>query len=363
MIEDCVIVGGGVAGLSAANQLVDAGLTPLVIDASSYPSHRVCGEFFSPECLPILQRWNIPMSESIKYCRFFQGSNKMEFSLPTQSGCCSRFKFDERLLDRAKSKGARILTETKVLSLQLPKHTDSPYEILLSNGNKVAARHLMIGTGKIPNRVTIQETPLKYIGLKAHFEGIHLENALEMHCFEGGYLGLSKIDERTTNIACLVKKEAVANGTPLEMFMDELRKKNYMSSFNERMMNARLIFPQWLIGQVPEFGIRKNPSWERVFWIGDAAGSIPPLCGEGLAIAITSGCMAADYFLKANAAQFKKDWLKRYRKRFFLAQQMHKIMSTPWMARLAIHLCNGIPAIPAYLWKQTREPLIIQEVY
>ncbi len=45
MIEDCVIVGGGVAGLSAANRLADAGLSPLIVEASKYPAHRICGEF------------------------------------------------------------------------------------------------------------------------------------------------------------------------------------------------------------------------------------------------------------------------------------------------------------------------------
>lgn len=114
--EKCVIIGGGVAGLSVANQLVDAGLKPLLIDSGKYPAHRICGEFFSHEALPILERWKIPLPTRIDRCSFIKGEKKVEFKLPIAAGSHSRFSFDAALLERAKSKGARILTETSILS-------------------------------------------------------------------------------------------------------------------------------------------------------------------------------------------------------------------------------------------------------
>jgi flavin-dependent dehydrogenase len=47
MNADYVILGGGVAGLCAARRLIELGIQPLVIEAGSYPSHKVCGEFIS----------------------------------------------------------------------------------------------------------------------------------------------------------------------------------------------------------------------------------------------------------------------------------------------------------------------------
>jgi flavin-dependent dehydrogenase len=41
MKHDYVIVGGGIAGLCAANQLCDQGITPLVIESGDYPSHKI----------------------------------------------------------------------------------------------------------------------------------------------------------------------------------------------------------------------------------------------------------------------------------------------------------------------------------
>lgn len=194
--------------------------------------------------------------------------------------------------------------------------------------------------------------PLKYVGFKAHFEGIPLD-AIEMHLFEGGYLGISRITDHTANIACLIKKESFLASLSPDHLISRLQKERTI--FKERMANARMLFPQWLIGELPEFGIRTNPDWDRVFWIGDAAGSIPPLCGDGLALAVSSGCMAADYLLQSDAKQFQKAWLKRVKKRFFYAKQLHKIMLNPLTSTLAFKIGNLFPQLPIHLWKATRE--------
>lgn len=341
MMEDCVIIGGGIAALSAANQLADAGLKPLLIEANSYPAHRICGEFISPECHPTLNNWNIALSSSMTNCRFIQGSDQMEFTLPKPAKSCSRYHFDTQLLERAKSKGAQILTNTKMISLQ----KTSDYELTLSNGQTIKARHLMIGTGKLPNMST--QMPLKYIGMKAHFTGIDLQNTLEMHLFPGGYLGISPIDHETTNIACLLRLDRFPQFNP-EIFIKSL------PSLNKKLSQAKMLFPKWLVGQVPEFGIRKNPHWDKAFWIGDAAGSIPPISGEGLALAVFSGCMAADYLLKSDSTQFQQDWLAQVKKRFIYAKLLHKTMLNPFTSKIAIKIGNLFPSTPQYFWGATR---------
>ena len=128
-----------------------------------------------------------------------------------------------------------------------------------------------------------------------------------------------------------------------------------MFHLKNRLLKSRKIFPQWLTGRIPEFGIRKNPEWDRVFWIGDAAGSIPPVSGDGLAIAVTSGCMAAEYLMNRDAHAFRKAWLKRYKSRFFWAQQLHRIIMTPWAINLAAPVCQTFPSLPLLSWKLTRE--------
>ncbi len=53
--HDALIAGGGIAGSAAAITLAQAGYSCIVIEKSEYPHHKVCGEFLSPECIPLLQ--------------------------------------------------------------------------------------------------------------------------------------------------------------------------------------------------------------------------------------------------------------------------------------------------------------------
>lgn len=354
MIEDCVILGGGIAGLSAANRLAEAGKSPLIIEAGKFPSHRICGEFLSHECLSILRQWDIPLSNHISQCCFFCGDVNLALRLPLQSGACSRFILDTKLLERAVTKGARAMTETTVTALKIPDKDSSYYELHLSNGQKLLAKQLMIGTGRIPRIPEVKkDVPLKYVGMKAHFQGIDLEHDLEMFCFPGGYLGMSAIGENVTNIACIVsKKEFSLHNNPQEFL---LKLQESQPIFRKRLEKSKMLFPNWLSGEVPEFGIRQNPSWDGVYWIGDAAGGIPPVSGDGLAIAITSGYMAADYFLQSNSHEFKNAWIKRYKKRFYYAKLLHSLLRKPYLGRLALGIGKAFPSLPSLLWKLTRE--------
>ncbi len=338
---DCIIVGGGVAGLSAGIHLAVANKKVLILEGSKIPGHRMCGEFFSPEALPILKNWGIIPPVTINKGRFIVGNKQVDFPLPLPAGGFSRYDFDGELLKLALQKGVTVHTESPVTNLLYKK----PFQVSC-NGKSFTATSLIIGSGRLP-----QFTPLppKYMGFKAHFEGIELAS-LEMHCFKGGYLGLSPVSSNTVNVACLVQLDQVQN--PLT-FMEELKEKKGMEKFKERLNQGKMLFPTWLTGKVPEFGMRKVPEVPDVYFIGDAAGSIPPISGDGLALALSSGIMAAKY-CTANTPSFKKDWQKEYCSRFFWAKLLHKIAITPPLANCGASLCKLIPSLPKKLFHLTR---------
>ena len=353
--EECVIVGGGIAGLSAANRLAEEGISPLIIDASHYPAHRLCGEFISHECLPLLLQWDIPLPQTISQCKLIHGKITSTLDLPISARSCSRYHLDETLLQRAQRKGARLLMETRVLSVQYGSKASEEHQLTLSNGEHIRARHLIMGVGRSPNQNSLRgHHTFRYSGFKAHFEGIELNQCLEMYFFSGGYLGLSPIGNGQVNVACLMKSKVPNPLSPLEFFA-HLKSIPSLAAFNEKILKGTMLFPQWMSAQVPEFGIRSNPSVERVYWIGDAAGSIPPISGDGLAIAILSGGMAADYLLKSDWKGFQEAWLERMQSRFFWAKQLHRLMLCPPLSALAIQTAAALPMVSRFFWKNTRE--------
>ena len=54
-IFDLVVIGAGPAGTSAAVTAVREGLSVALLEAGSFPRHKVCGEFISGEALQIME--------------------------------------------------------------------------------------------------------------------------------------------------------------------------------------------------------------------------------------------------------------------------------------------------------------------
>ena len=61
--KEVLIIGGGLAGLTAAIHLVKNGLQVTVIEKNEYPKHKVCGEYISNEILTYYTWLNITLQE------------------------------------------------------------------------------------------------------------------------------------------------------------------------------------------------------------------------------------------------------------------------------------------------------------
>src|SRR5690242_5741478 len=100
-MDSLAIIGGGVAGLCAAIRLTELGYSPLVIEAGTYPSHKVCGEFFSPECLSILQRWHINPIPLYRL-HWHTLTQSLDFCFTPAAGSLSHLEFDPSLVHYAR---------------------------------------------------------------------------------------------------------------------------------------------------------------------------------------------------------------------------------------------------------------------
>src|SRR5262249_24920407 len=92
----------------------------------------------------------------------------------------------------------------------------------------------------------------------------------------------------------------------------------------------------WQEVLLPEFGMRKLPDWEGVYFIGDALGSFPPAAGGGVQCAIGSSLMSINYFLKNDLQGYRKASQTRFSKQLFWASLLHKTMLSALLSRMAI---------------------------
>lgn len=351
-LYEFVIIGGGVAGLSAANQLVDLkAKSILIIESGSYPTHKICGEFLSPECLNTLNAWNITRPVKLSSISFNVLGTCVDFSLSESAGGLSHLHLDPLLAERAQKNGVNLLTNTQVLTIQPPGSSSNFFSILLSNNKSIQAKQLIVATGRLPQFQKV--LPLEYTGIKSHFEGIKLDSDMEMYSFPNTYVGLSRIEDKKVNMACLTREQDPDILISPGIFIEKLCRQN--KEFKRKISQGNMIFPTWMTGRSPAFGIKESPSWNHAYFIGDAAAAIPPVCGNGLSMGILSGCLAAEYAIHQDPVGFKIEWNKRYQHTFFYGKVLNEVMLNPFLGKMFVKLCSHFPSIPKYFFHKTRD--------
>lgn len=319
---DFLILGGGLAGLATAVRLTELGTAPLLIEAGNYPSHKVCGEFFFPNCIKTLNAWDIFPIE-IPHVQFHTPKGSFKFQFPKPAGGLSHLSVDPQLAERAKRGGVTIRVQTKVVKLDWARKC-----VTLDSGEKIIAKNLIVSTG----RLTGTKPKMAYIGLKAHFEGLS-SDGLQMHSFPGGYMGISPIEGGRHNVACLVKAEH---------FHDHL--------MDTLLPGKRPLFP-WMQAQIPPFGMKKVPKVPSCYFVGDAAGTIPPATGSGLSMAISGGILAAEYAFKGDSEGFRNALVRENRSRIYWGKLFHEALLRPSLMQSLFRVSN-VFSIPRLIFER-----------
>ncbi|MEI8125886.1 MAG: NAD(P)/FAD-dependent oxidoreductase [Parachlamydiaceae bacterium] len=346
-----VIIGGGVAGLCAAIRLTELGEEPLLIEGGSYPAHKICGEFLSPECIKYLHNWNIhPMPIPKAVVRTFNSS--LTFSFPTPAGGMSHIQLDPALANYATKLGAKIRTNTQVKTFQPKRNSYDAHLIQLADDEILEASHVIIATGRIPSYTT-QTPKMCYMGFKTHFENIVSEGNLEMYSFPGAYLGIAPIGDNKYNVACLANLKEAERFSHPHLFIENLKSQNPF--LHTSLSAGNNLFDQWMSAAIPAFGIKQTPDWLDTYFIGDVAVTIPPACGNGLAMAVLGGRLAAEYAIRFQTQEFKKMWVKRCSSQMFWGKILHKFLLNPSYGNLLLKLGNSFPYLSHKMFDLTRQ--------
>ena len=146
---DVIIVGGGLAGLSAALRLSVEMDSILVLEKNRYPNHKVCGEYVSNEVLPYLEQLGISFSEqemvSIDTLELSLGNGKAVRSpLPLGGFGISRYVLDERLYREALQRNVDFAFET---ATDIVFHDDT-FSVDTKTGGAYQAKALIGAYGK-----------------------------------------------------------------------------------------------------------------------------------------------------------------------------------------------------------------------
>ncbi len=267
MMRPVSIAGGGLAGLSLGIALRSRGVPVKLTEAGSYPRHRVCGEFISGIADADLDALGIRdlFSAAQKHTTtaWFDGQRPMwNRSLPSAAYGLSRHWLDAALADRFVVAGGELRCGERLEKA--------------GEGVVWAAGRAKQASG--------------WLGLKAHFEGLTLCADLEIHLQNGGYVGLTRVENSRVNVCGLFRRgESVQGGNALAVATQEAG----LASLAERLRGAQMV-PGSLKG-VSHFSL----GWQRArpdgrVTVGDSAAMIPPFTGNGMTMAFQSALAAVE---------------------------------------------------------------------
>lgn len=367
---DVIVVGGGLAGLTAGIDLARRGIKVGLFEKKKFPHHKVCGEYLSLEVLPYLKQLDVHLEElggkHISRLRMSTPSGKLiEADLPLGGLGISRFCLDHRLWQVAKDAGVDVIQE-KVIEISYQSSS-----FALSTRKKNYSSDYVLGAfGKRSSldrklKRSFFDKPSPWVALKSHYRTEHFKDDLvELHNFRGGYCGLSKTQENEVNLCYLSTYQRFREfKDPQDFEKEVLRTNPFLDNF---LSGATRVFEQPLsIAQI-SFR-RKSPVESHVLMLGDAASLIHPLCGNGMAMAIQSAKMAVDTLMKywhQNQRQtvereYARRWKNSFSTRLTTGKWLQKILMQESTADFAQYLITKIPGVLPQIIKRTHGKPVI----
>jgi geranylgeranyl reductase family protein len=319
---DVLVVGAGPAGSITAYDCAKAGLRTLLLEKSKHPREKPCGGAVMYRGLHIL-RGKLPASlveRRINGLRFlFPNGEAVEFSSKKLIGITVfRELFDEFLAKRAADAGAELREMTKVKHAYTGPngaavHTDDGQEIKArflvgADGvNSVVAKSL----GLRPPRKNLQRVGL---GMESDFY-VGEEGVMKSANGNPSILEIVPVDGRVAYgwvfpkgaHLCIGIAGAAAHMYPLRPAFDSFVRKT------EKRLGVSLKLERRRVHFLGADGISSKNVRNHVLLVGDAAGFVDPMMGEGIAYAMKSGVYAADVITRAaELGRYDEHYLEQY---------------------------------------------------
>jgi len=352
-----VIVGGGPAGTAAAIGLARAGHTPLLIERDRETRDALCGGFLSWATIRRLSGLGVdPLAlggHRVERLALYAGYASATARLPAAAVALSRRALDTAMLARAEALGVAIERGVGVRafaegSLRLDDSGElTPERIILATGKhelRGAARPRAEGDAAVGLRWRLGASP----ALSSLVAG-----QIELHLFAGGYAGLVLQEDGGANLCLAVRRSrfADAESRPDALLAALAREAPALAA---RIDASAGVGPAQAVANVP-YGWRAQRGEPGLYRVGDQAGVIPSLAGEGIAIAIASGLAAADAIVRGKAATaFQPALARRLRTPIGLANGLWHIAEAPAGARAMIAATRMIPQLAGFAARLTR---------
>ncbi|MES2704571.1 MAG: geranylgeranyl reductase family protein [Bacteroidota bacterium] len=326
---DILIVGAGPAGCACALALKDSGLRVAIVDKTTFPRDKVCGDAIPGRAIKTLRKIDKAFANEFeqfdhkcetRYTTLFYKQKQLTFKWVQPAYTCARVSFDNFLFELVrKHTSTAILTNTAPGSIAVAEDG-----IAVHTSERILKAQLIVGADGAHSAVAKQLAPRALdrkhhagsvrayysdiAGLSADTTEIYFEQR-----FLPSYLWVFPLPGGRANVGFgMLSSEIAKRRVNIKTaFYDFIAQ---MPELNEKFKAAEQV------SSLDGFGLPLGSnigtlSGERFMLCGDAASLIDPISGDGIGNAMLSGRLAAEQAMRCfTKNDFSGQHMKAYDK-------------------------------------------------
>jgi flavin-dependent dehydrogenase len=386
---DVVIAGAGPAGGTLALRLARPGARVALVDRARFPRDKLCGEFLSPECWGVLERLGLAPAvrrlgfHPIRRVRITTPRGRaVEADVSGPDGLpgigLSRSALDDLIVREARAAGVTVIEEARVIGpvvrdgcvagVVARRGAGEPIEVLAAVTVAADGRRstLVQRTGTTRGRHWLRP---RMFGLKRHLAvtadgDTEPPGTVGLHLVAGGYVGACRIEPGRANLCGLLPESVLRQHRgDLDRLADDAFPGNPVLG---RLWSSARPAGAWKTVA----GVRvesSRPSIPGILYVGDCQGTIDPLGGQGMTMALLGAEMLAPFVARALAgarpgagapvqAAYDAAWHDRFDRRVRLCRAFHHALVNPLLIDAASTLRTLAPRLLALGFDRTRDP-------
>jgi flavin-dependent dehydrogenase len=328
-VIDLLVAGGGPAGLATALHAVRAGLDVVVVERRSGPIDKACGEGLMPHTVRQLAGLGIAVhGKPFRGLTYLDSTRRVEAPFKSGPGLgMRRTALHSAMLDAVSAAGVGVI-HTEIEGVTQDSES--------VRGGDFRARYLVAADGlHSPIRRSVglaqpSRGPRRW-GIRRHFQMAPFSDTVEVHWADDAEAYVTPVADDCVGVAILTSRQGGFDG--------------HLAQFPALAEQVRGCphGPDRAAGPLRQ-RVRSRAAG-RVLLVGDAAGYVDALTGEGLGIALGAAELLVDCIVADRSGDYDRQWRRMSRRYRALTAGLLYGSRHPSVRSRIVPAANALPAV------------------